>query len=95
MKENSLLFQNFSGELIRVITNQFCHVCPEHEKQHYLEYEGTLLDLDDEFLYLGEDTSGVNSAIPKNAILYIFIVDPTLEQTDNVFPFPHGNKDSN
>jgi len=80
-KANDLFFQTFIGEYVLLLT-KLKTTSIEHteegstESTNLASFEGFILDVDDNFYYIGDDHQSVNKAIRKDQIVYIAITDP-------------------
>lgn len=70
-------FLTFIGELVE-IAGSFFH----GNEEHNIKIAGFVLDVDDEYYYLGDTPEEINQAIRRDRVIYIQIleqVDPVLE----------------
>lgn len=78
MPKSDSLFQIFINEHISVVTDLSLSVAPGEVEDMDgvaipLTFQGYLLDLDDEFLYLGETNTEVDKAIKRESVVFIQI----------------------
>lgn len=76
----SLFFTNFVGELVEIMTNRMSVVTTQTEEgtetgEYPWAITGYLLDEDENFYYIGKSQTEVNSAIKKEIVLGVTIVD--------------------
>lgn len=72
----------FIGEYVQVISN-FILNTTSHEgvEESPLILEGYLLDMDDEFLYIGDSANDISRAIKKETVVFIQVIN----NEDNIF----------
>lgn len=70
---NPLLFEIFINEFVQVVTDLSMYAASEDAEQASipLTFNGYLLDMDDEFLYLGETSVAVDKAVKRENIIFI------------------------
>lgn len=76
----TLFFTNFVGELVEIMTNRISVVTTQTEEgtetgEYPWAITGYLLDEDENFYYIGKSPTEVNSAIKKEIVLGVTIVD--------------------
>lgn len=72
----------FIGEYVQVISNFILNTAgSEGVEESPLILEGYLLDMDDEFLYIGDSANDISRAIKKETVVFIQVVN----NEDNIF----------
>jgi hypothetical protein len=75
-----LLFNNFVGEIISVMLNKDVEQTKQTETKietlrSSISVNGYLIDMDDDFLYLGYEPSTIAQAVKRDFIVHIEIAD--------------------
>lgn len=73
----NLLMDNFLGEFVEIMMPS------NGETSATLAVKGYLLDMDNEYLYVGGTPNAIGAAVPRNPAPYIQISEPT-DQTDDM-----------
>lgn len=93
--KNEIFIANFAGQFVEVFTGVMQKMEDEHGIQEIpLAIQGFVIDIDDNFIYLGNTTAGINKCIKLSAGLVIEIVEQSTEfddALDNFVPEGEGN----
>lgn len=94
-KKSNLFYNIFVGEYVIFITKLSTKKVQQTEDQIYEEntpiaLEGFLLDMDDQYFYVGQDSDEVVSAIKRDEVIQVQITNPydALEEALNSMPDP-------
>jgi hypothetical protein len=90
-KASELFWVTFTGEFVELLCKY------ETSQRMPLVIQGYMLDIDQDYYYIGANALEVSSAIRKTDVAYIQILkeaDPTLEVLENM-PMPDDEHDAN
>lgn len=86
-ESNSILFEVFCGEAVTIMINRDVEQTEQNETtiktlKTSLSVQGYLIEVDDEYLYLGYDPEIISQAVKKESIVHIeSMIDPLDEIT--------------
>ena len=82
--EESVFGLSFEGEYVNILTKMISHRSMQNvdtgditEENTPLTVTGFVLDIDDEFIYLGEDPHQISKAVNRESVEYVEINNPT------------------
>jgi hypothetical protein len=86
--KNSIFVENFAGQLVEIFTGIMQRITESDANSNMMTQEiplvvrGYIINVDDEFVYLGDDTSGISKACRIGPGMIIEIVKETSEFDD-------------
>lgn len=99
--KNSIFIANFAGQLVEIFTGIMQRIVETDANQNTISQEiplvvrGFIIDIDDEFVYLGETLDGVSKATkigPGMIIEIVQAVQPKSEFDDILDNMPTGTR---
>lgn len=72
-KKNEVFLLTFIGEFVQVVSSFVMNVSSNGEDmgESPLIVEGYLLDMDDDFIYMGDSPDGITRALKKDTVVFI------------------------
>jgi len=94
--KSDVFWATFTGEFVEIL----CEDVSIGENRLPLTVQGFLLDMDDEYLFIGEGPIEINAAVKKRLIAFISIIDPEDKKEEFLeiledMPVPEGEDEIN
>lgn len=91
LETNTILFDIFCGEAVTIMLDRDVEQTEQNETtlktlKTSISVQGYLIELDDQFLYLGYDPDLINQAVPRNHIVHIEMIDGQVDEISNSNP---------
>lgn len=77
-KKSDVLWSTFTGEFVEIL----CEFVSGDDKHLPLTVQGYLLDMDDDYYFIGEGPIEINAAVKKKNVAFMSILDPESKEQD-------------
>lgn len=101
-KIKDVFYNIFVGEFVQIVTEVQTKTVQQSEEEikesnHPVILEGYLLDVDDDFYYLGDTPNSISSGVKKTKIVHIQIAEPKSYMDDilDEMPMPENEDEIN